>query len=1020
MKKDLISVIIPLYNTEQYIERCIKSIVQNTYKNLEIIVVDDGSKDNSVKIVNELIELYDNVKLVSHDINKGLFQARITGLLASEGEYIAYVDADDYVTCDWFRLLHKTITENNADIAIGQFILDNDKYGKSYNNLDLLRQKIDFSGDDVIKAFMTQRGTYYSWQLVWNKLYRRTIWEDAVKDLQSFSDETPRLVMCEDMAFSTAIWCRAKKVNNFTTGAYYYYFIHEGQSTQIVNDKVKNTKNIINVGCVFRFMHSQLEKAGLLSIYKKDLEEWKLDYANKYYNQYVNYGKKYYTKLLTEHFKLTIEDITKERPFNVMYTVNTPVRNDVFSWELELKNLICDENIDVVSFDIFDTLVVRPFAKPIDLLKLLNAEFLRLFDIKSYYDFSNIRVVSEFRARTLNSTKLNSLEEITLDDIYEQIHSDYGFDSELLNQLKLREQELEIEFCSARGFAKQLFELAKQQGKKIFITSDMYLSRSVIEKILEKNGYSEYNELFISSEVGLTKHSKNLFRYIFKNTGYKPQKILHIGDSWESDVENPQALGMKSFHLPKTTDILYNYHPAIYGGRILGSQREFSDVHDLNDIENYFIGYSALIGLIANKLFDNPYVYYNPWSDFNADPFVIGYAALGPYLYAVTDWIRQTAAENGASKIHFVARDGYLPMQAFELFKKFYTLPNTNYLYVSRKSMIFSDIYTSNDIYSLTYKMYATKYTPRKLIKAFSPYLPDDLLSAGEEKILEAIDVCKNIAGVSFASQVAFEKAAYALYNLCDSNKIERYKKLLKEYFASTISEGDMLFDIGYSGRQELSLSEILGFPINSMYLHSNNDILNYRSLIGGFQTKLFYEYKPRITGVMREHLFMKLAPSATGYVEVDGKLEPEFEKFNIDTPTMLITNTVQEAALQFVNDFLSIFHNHIDNLYYRKDDFAYAFEYYLHHSKYDDKKLFGGLMFEDDLGTGKKIKALDFWNNECASINRVPHASVDNYGGVYEKRSFARKCADVFLPKGTRRREFVKKIYHGIRKDQT
>jgi len=1022
MKKNLISVIIPLYNTEQYIERCIKSIVENSYKDIEVLVVDDGSTDNSKSIVTGLCEIYENVKLVPHEKNMGLFQARITGFLASEGEYIAYVDADDYVTCDWFRMLHSTIVENDADIAIGQFVLDNDKYGKSVDNLDPLRQKIVLTGDEVMDAFMSQRGLYYSWQLVWNKLYKRELWENALSDLQEFSNATPHLVMCEDVAFSAAIWCRAKKVANFTNGAFYYYFKHEGQSTQITNDIKKNTKNIINVGCVFNFMYTQLKKANLFDLYESDFTEWKLDYAHMYYANYSEFGKTYYSKLLTKHFDLPIKTIEKERPFNVMYTINSPLRDDVFSWNLGLKNSICDSEVQAVSFDIFDTLVVRPFLRPTDLLKLLNPMFLKLFNVSSYYDFAKIRIDSEAHTRELQRMKLNSSEDVTLDEIYDQIHEDYKFDKALLEKLKQYECELEIKMCYRREAAFQLFELAKHLGKKIFITSDMYLPREVIEKILEKNGYNGYDKLFLSCEIGLTKHSKNLFKYALKETNLEPKSVIHIGDNWDSDVANPQSLGMKSFHLPKTTDILFNYHPTIYGGRIMPSVKETAAHHDLYGTESYFIGYSAMAGLIANKLFDNPYISYNPWSDFNADPGVIGYASLGPYLYAVTDWIRNTAIENNTPCVHFVARDGYLPMKAFEQFKKYFeNTPESNYLYVSRKSMIFSDIYSENDIYSLTYKMNSTSSTPKNLLKLFREFLPDNIARKSDNEIYKIVGVSKNCEDIQFPSQLAFEKTVQKFYRISDHEKIKKSRDVLTAYFKSIIKEGDMMFDIGYSGRQEASLSQMLGFPFNSMYLHSNNDMLNYRKAIGNFKTNLFYEHKPRITGVIREHAFMKLAPSATGYIEHNGKLEPKFEEFNLDRASVIITDIMQSAALEFVNDFLSFFKDNLDTMYYRKDDFAFMFEYYLHYSKNDDKRIFGGLLFEDDLGTGMKLKALDFWQNECNTI-RTPVNCWNNGGAPapsteQNQEPKKRRVVDFFLPKGTRRREFVKKILKKNRK---
>ena len=1014
MKEDLISVIIPLYNTEDYIERCITSILNNTYRNIEIIVVDDGSSDNSRQIVSDIAKKRKNVRLVSHPENRGLFESRLTGFSECTGQYVAFVDADDYVSSDWFRMLHETISEAEADIAIGQFLLDYSDGTKAYDNLDPLRQKTVLSGDKVIDTFMTTAGKHYSLQLVWNKLYKRELWEAAFSELEAFSKKTGHLIMCEDIAFSIALWARAERVVNFTYGAFYYYFKHEGQSTAVENNKGKNSKNIRNVGLVFDFMSQVLERLSLREKYNGDFEEWKLDYANLYYRQFSAFDRKYYIEIIKNSFNLPEKLITKERPFNTIYSISTSIDTDVLTWGNLLKDEIADTKTEAVSFDIFDTLILRPFVSPADLFKLLNNTFYKLFHVNTYYDFKEIRVKSEERARRINSTGLNGKEEVTLDEIYERIALDYGFEREKLEAIKKREMELERELCYVREYGKQLFKLAKYLGKRIFITSDMYLPRSAVEGILEKNGYDGYSALYLSSDAGITKHSGNLFRYLLKTEGLISSSVLHVGDNWESDVQSPLRLGMRAFHLPPPTDILYGRHGRIYGGEILTRSASFSGIHDLGGLDTSYVGYSAMLGLIANKLFDCPYVHYNTDSDFNCDPFVIGYSALGPYLYAVADWVLDNAKKEGVGTVHFVARDGHLPMLAFNVIKNYVkAAPEANYLYVSRKSMLLSDIYTPNDVYSLTYKLNSTAYTPKKLLSIFRPFLNDSTASVDDVEIFTLIGINNMLKDTPFKSHVDFEVCAKELFALCNGQKLDLYRDKLKNYFSGIIKEGDAIFDIGYSGRQELALSKLLGFTVNGMYIHSNNEILNCREKIGGFHTKTFYDKKPVITGVIREHVFMKLAPSTVGYEESGCTLKPIFEEMTLDRVSTILTEIMQTSALEFIEDYLSFFGKYKDSMYYRKDDFAYLFEYYLHHSKYEDKKVFGSLVFEDDLGTGKKFRAIDFWC-ECSSyidVNKyVQNKSVGTTAFINE--GLARRVAGKLLPKGTKRRELIKKIY--------
>ena len=112
-----ISVIVPVYKTEAYLKRCVDSILASTYKNIELILVDDGSPDNSGKICDEYAERDARVKVI-HKTNGGLSSARNAGLDAATGDYITFVDSDDYIACDIYEKLVVALAEKKADIAM--------------------------------------------------------------------------------------------------------------------------------------------------------------------------------------------------------------------------------------------------------------------------------------------------------------------------------------------------------------------------------------------------------------------------------------------------------------------------------------------------------------------------------------------------------------------------------------------------------------------------------------------------------------------------------------------------------------------------------------------------------------------------------------------------------------------------------------------------------------------------------------------------------------------------------------
>ena len=131
MKSDLISIIVPVYKVEKYIDECIKSIINQTYTNLEIILIDDGSPDNCGKICDEYAKNDKRIKVI-HQKNMGQSVARNVGLEYAKGDYIGFVDSDDYIKNNMFEVLHNNLVSYNADISICNIIkVKNNKLEKS-------------------------------------------------------------------------------------------------------------------------------------------------------------------------------------------------------------------------------------------------------------------------------------------------------------------------------------------------------------------------------------------------------------------------------------------------------------------------------------------------------------------------------------------------------------------------------------------------------------------------------------------------------------------------------------------------------------------------------------------------------------------------------------------------------------------------------------------------------------------------------------------------------------------------
>lgn len=130
-----LSIIVPVYNVSPWLSKCLKSLISQTYKDFEIICVNDGSSDDSVDILRTFAKDDSRIKIINHNTNHGLFHTRITGINASSGDYVAFVDSDDYVSCDWFRPLINVLEETNSDMVVGNTINVDEAENKYYYNI---------------------------------------------------------------------------------------------------------------------------------------------------------------------------------------------------------------------------------------------------------------------------------------------------------------------------------------------------------------------------------------------------------------------------------------------------------------------------------------------------------------------------------------------------------------------------------------------------------------------------------------------------------------------------------------------------------------------------------------------------------------------------------------------------------------------------------------------------------------------------------------------------------------------
>ena len=221
-----VSVIIPVYGVEKYIERCARSLFEQTLDDIEYIFVDDCSPDNSIYILCNVLSEYPNrekqVKILHHEKNKGLAQARQTGLKIASGEYIAHCDSDDWVDVHMYEEMYNKAIEEDADVVVCDFCstdCENEQYSKGL---------ISKERENVIVDVLL-------WRIagcLWNKLVRRKEYTDH--DLNY-----PTHNMGEDAALIVQILWNAKRISYLPKPLYYYYTNPTSITKDVTDEKIR-------------------------------------------------------------------------------------------------------------------------------------------------------------------------------------------------------------------------------------------------------------------------------------------------------------------------------------------------------------------------------------------------------------------------------------------------------------------------------------------------------------------------------------------------------------------------------------------------------------------------------------------------------------------------------------------------------------------------------------------------------------------------------------------------------------
>lgn len=407
----------------------------------------------------------------------------------------------------------------------------------------------------------------------------------------------------------------------------------------------------------------------------------------------------------------------------------------------------------VVSFDIFDTLLFRMVNTPEDIFDLVGEHF-------GIPGFRKIRKEQQDIASQYYFQK-NQYPHADMDEIYEFLAKNCGVEYDW-DAIKAYEIELEKESLVANTEMKKIYEYALSQGKKVVVTSDMYLRASDIRNFLEKNGYTQFDEVLVSSDERKAKFNGQLFQVILEKEHVEAGEVLHIGDNQRADVEIPQSLGFHAFH-----------YEADY-------QKEKIKNALCSDVDG------GLYKILYQK--DKGF-WYN-----------LGIEVGGPLYLNLYLWFKKQI-ENRKEKIYFLARDGY---NLYEVCKQM-GMENAEYLRTSRRALIMAGITEMNE----TDVELLPPYTFGQTVEEVLNYLGiakeqiKHLGEAGFESFEDRLDTVEDLD--KFKEIYVYDKEVFL-------EQCRKEREAAKKYFEEIgfLDGNALVFDCGWNGSSQYLMDRFL------------------------------------------------------------------------------------------------------------------------------------------------------------------------------------------------------------------
>lgn len=323
--KPLLSVIVPVYNTRMYLGRCVESLVKQTYCHLEIILVDDGSKDESGQYCDKLVEQYPNIKVI-HKKNSGLGYARNTGIEYAEGELITFLDSDDYIEPSMYETMIEALLDKKADAVYCDFSMEKRDGTQTFCFSDI--EEGLYTGKEILYSIigaMPEKKKDFDFEMsVCKVIFRKKIIDD--KNLRFLSEKE---MICEDMIFDIGYLLEAQKVL-YLKKCFYHYCENQGSLThRYIENRLEKEKSLYYK--IQEDMKNELDQEGLLRLNRLFLGRVRICIVQEIFYRKDKLWKKF------NCVKKIVQDFDVRTVISTYPYKKNPLKLKIFHWCLKRR-----------------------------------------------------------------------------------------------------------------------------------------------------------------------------------------------------------------------------------------------------------------------------------------------------------------------------------------------------------------------------------------------------------------------------------------------------------------------------------------------------------------------------------------------------------------------------------------------------------------------------------------------------------------------------------------------------------